>query len=201
MMKLLLFSDLHASRQAALSIVQRAKDFDMLVSAGDFANERRDLHICVDILQPVEKPVVLVAGNNETTDELKEACKNWPAARVLHGNSIQIGELVFFGMPGAVPVTPFGAWSFDFTEEQAAEMLAGCPPGCVLISHSPPKGAVDRSSRGESFGSVAVRDAILRVKPRLVVCGHIHACSGQTAQIGNTPVVNAGPHGVEWQLS
>ena len=199
-MKLLLFSDLHTSRQAAQSLVQRSKDFDILVSAGDFANERRDLSVCIDILKAVEKPVVLVAGNNETTGELKEACKNWPAARVLHGESVKIGGTVFFGLPGAVPVTPFGAWSFDFTEEEAAQMLAACPSGCVLITHSPPKAAVDRSSRGDSLGSVSVRDTVLRVQPRLVVCGHIHACSGQMEQVGGVPVVNAGPHGMEWEL-
>ena len=56
-------------------------------------------------------------------------------------------------------MTPFGPWSYDFTEEQAAELLAGCPRGCVLVSHSPPKGTVDVDSRGRSLGSVAVRDA------------------------------------------
>ena len=104
------------------------------------------------------------------------------------------------GIGGAVPVTPFGEWSYDFTEEQAETLLAGCPPGCVLISHSPPKGAVDRSSQGQSFGSAAVRRAIARCRPRLVVCGHIHACAGEQAMIEGSPVVNAGPKGVDWTI-
>jgi hypothetical protein len=28
---------------------------------------------------------VLVAGNNETTAELEEACRDWPQAHLLHG--------------------------------------------------------------------------------------------------------------------
>src|SRR5207247_10447169 len=64
----------------------------------------------------------------------------------------------FFGIGGGIPVTPFGAWSYDFTEEQAQELLQNCPARCVLVSHSPPKGAVDRAG-GQSLGSVAVRDA------------------------------------------
>ena len=40
--------------------------------------------------------------------------------------------------------------------------------------------------------------AILR--PALVVCGHIHASGGQTAHIGATPVINAGPDGIKWEL-
>lgn len=76
--------------------------------------------------------------------------------------------------------------------------MTACPAGCVLVSHSPPKGAVDWSSRGRSLGSVAVRDAIVRHRPILVVCGHIHESAGRTASIGSTPVVNAGPNGIEW---
>ncbi len=79
-------------------------------------------------------------------------------------------------------------------------MLAACPAGCVLVSHSPPKGAVDRSSAGQSLGSIAVRDVVLRTRPRPVVCGHIHACGGQRAVIGNATVVNAGPDGLIWDL-
>ena len=50
------------------------------------------------------------------------------------------------------------------------------------------------------MGSVAVRDAIIRVAPVLVVCGHIHDCAGQQAVVGTSPVVNAGPSGIEWVL-
>jgi Icc-related predicted phosphoesterase len=61
-------------------------------------------------------------------------------------------------------------------------------------------GAVDRSSRGQSLGSIAVRDAVVRLRPTLVVCGHIHACAGQHVSLGRSAVVNAGPDGVEWAL-
>ena len=66
-----------------------------------------------------------------------------------------------FGIGGGIPITPFGAWSYDFTEEQAQELLQNCPARCVLVSHSPPKGAVDQAG-GQSLGSVSVRDAVER---------------------------------------
>jgi Icc-related predicted phosphoesterase len=200
-MKLLLFSDLHTDTEAARRLVGRARGVDVLVGAGDFGNVRRGVRVCLDVLRQAGRPAVLVAGNNESTEELADACRGWADASVLHGSAATVAGVTFFGLPGGVPVTPFGDWSFDFTEEQAAMMLAECPPGCVLVSHSPPKGAVDRSSRGQSLGSEAVRDAILRCKPRLVVCGHIHGCGGLQEVVGQTPVVNAGPGGVEWELS
>ena len=199
-MKLLLFSDLHADAEAARSLVARARSADVVVGAGDFAVVRRQLTVCLDVLRAIDRPTVLVAGNNETTEELNEAVRGWSQAHVLHGSGVTIGGVEFFGLPGGVPVTPFGAWSFDFTEDQAAGLLATCPPECVLISHSPPKGAVDVDSSGRSLGSTAVRDAIGRLHPKLVVCGHVHASAGQQAMIGPSAVVNAGPAGVEWEL-
>lgn len=61
-------------------------------------------------------------------------------------------------------------------------------------------GAVDVASNGQSLGSTAVRDCILAKKPALVFCGHIHASAGRRATVGTTPVVNAGPWGMEWEL-
>jgi Icc-related predicted phosphoesterase len=199
-MKLLLFSDLHADRSAALRLVERARTADILVCAGDVGNARRQVGVCLDILKDSRKPAILVPGNAESAEELVEACRRWPEARVLHGAGTTLGGVTFYGLGGGVPVTPFGSWSYDFTESEAAALLADCPPGCVLVSHSPPKGTLDVSSRGQALGSEALRDAILRVGPSLVVCGHIHACAGQTALIGQTPVVNAGPDGIDWDL-
>jgi uncharacterized protein len=198
--KLLLFSDLHADSTAAHRLVQRAQTVDVVIGAGDFATIRRNLPRCIAILQAVPCPAILVAGNNETTEELREACQHWPSAHILHGTAVTVGSLTFYGVGGGIPVTPFGAWSYDFTEDQARALLANCPVGCALVSHSPPKGAVDVSADGQSLGSVAVREVIQRVGPRLVVCGHIHASAGQHTMIGPTPVVNAGPAGIEWQL-
>jgi Icc-related predicted phosphoesterase len=199
-MKLLLFSDLHADVRAAHAVVQQARDVDVVVGAGDFGNVRRHLSDCIEVLRTIEKPAVLVAGNNESSEELSAACRSWRSAQVLHGNGVSIGGVTFFGLGGGVPVTPFGSWSYDFSEAQASALLATCPARCVLVSHSPPKGVVDIASNGRSLGSVAVRDTIVNIQPRLVVCGHIHASAGQRAVVGDTVVINAGPRGVLWEL-
>lgn len=199
-MKLLLFSDVHADAGAARRLVAMAEGVDVVVGAGDFATVRRNIRAAIDVLRAIGRPSVLVAGNNETTEELVDACRDWPSARVLHGSGTTIGGVPFFGLGGGVPVTPFGAWSYDFTEDQAAAMLAGCPEGVVLVSHSPPKGLVDADSAGRGLGSTAVRAAIERRQPRLVVCGHIHASAGKRASLGPTAVVNAGPGGIVWDL-
>jgi uncharacterized protein len=200
-MRLLLFSDLHCDRDAARRLVARADDADVLVGAGDFGSMRRNTQDCLEILCTVEQPAVLVPGNNESLAELIQAAAIWPSARVLHGSGCVIDGVPFFGLGGGVPVTPFGAWSWDFSEAEAEVLLAACPTASVLVSHSPPKGALDRRSSGQQSGSVAVRSAIEEKHPRLVACGHIHACAGQWDQIGPSRIVNAGPEGVLWDLA
>ena len=199
-MRLLLFSDLHTDLAAAASIVERAADFDAVVGAGDLAVKRHGLAGIIEILAAIETPTVLVPGNGESAEELSDACDGWPAAQVLHGTGVDIGGVPFFGLGGGVPVTPFGAWSYDFTEDEARTLLAPCPEGAVLVSHSPPLGHADTTASGRHVGSTAVLETIERTRPRLVVCGHIHDSWGVRSRAGHTPVVNAGPKGIEWLL-
>ncbi len=192
----MVFSDVHGNKRACRKLAERADEVDVVVGAGDFGNMREQVRETVEPLLGIEKPTVLVPGNAESREELQDACRDWPAAHVLHGNGVVLEDTPFFGLGGGVPVTPFGPWSYDFTEAEAADLMEDCPQGAVLVSHSPPKGAVDVSSGGASLGSTAVRDTIEKKRIRLCVCGHIHESAGKTEYIGETPVVNAGPKGM-----
>jgi Icc-related predicted phosphoesterase len=199
-MKLLLFSDLHCSLPAAHRMVELARGMDVAVGAGDFGQVRRRVGMCIEVLRDLPCPAVVVPGNNESLDELRAACGGWSGVHVLHGNGVEINGVHFYGLGGGVPVTPFGDWSWDFSDLEAAELLKGFQPGGVLVSHSPPKGCLDIDSNGESRGSESVRDLIQWKHPALVVCGHIHACGGRTEECHGTTVVNAGPLGVVVEL-
>ena len=199
-MRLLLFSDLHRDLDAARHLVDMSHQADIVVGAGDFATMRHGLQQVIDELARIDRPAVLVPGNSESYEELAAACKVWSTAEVLHGSGTELRDTQFWGVGGAIPITPFGAWSYDFSEEQGQQLLANCPTGAILVSHSPPQGAVDKSSRGQHLGSIAVRQAIERCAPALVVCGHIHDSAGQFTKVGQTPVANAGPDGILWDV-
>jgi uncharacterized protein len=187
--RILAFSDLHRDEQAGRSLVERSAQVDVVAGVGDFASIHRGLEEMIAVLRAIDRPALLVPGNNETDDALRAACAGWPAARVLHGDATEIDGVSFFGLGGGVPVTPWD-WSFDLTEQEAERMLAGLSPGAVLLVHSPPKGHVDRG-----LGSAAVLRAIEQRRPRLVLCGHVHECWGQESRVGDTPVHNLGPGG------
>lgn len=199
-MRILAFSDLHRDLDQAARLTEMSKDADVVIGAGDFASIHEGLEETLAALSGIEKPTVLVPGNNETLDALNEAAAAWPSATVLHGNSIEIGGRTFFGLGGGIPVTPWD-WSFDVEETDAEAMLADLPEGAVLVVHSPPKGHCDEAGNGMSLGSSAILEAIESKQPVLAVCGHIHESWGKTSQVGETEVVNLGPAGKFFELS
>ncbi|WP_137701692.1 metallophosphoesterase family protein [Marimonas lutisalis] len=190
-MRILAFSDVHASAKATRALVAAAEGADLVIGAGDFCNARQGLREAMAGFAAIAAPFVMVPGNAESAEELRDAAPD--GAVVLHGEGCELGELKLFGLGYGVPETPFGAWSCDLGEADAAAMLAGCEAADILITHSPPKDVADRTSTGVSVGSVAIREAIERVQPRLALCGHVHDCWGERGRIGKCDVVNLGP--------
>src|ERR1700691_1323054 len=107
-------------------------DADVVIGAGDFASIHEGLAETIAAFAAIEKPTVLVPGNNETVEALREAASGWEVARVLHGEGTTIEGVEFFGLGAGVPLTPWG-WSFDLSEEEAAEMIAPAPAGSVFV--------------------------------------------------------------------
>ena len=207
-MKLLAFSDLHRDLDAAASLVERSSDANLVIGAGDFASIHEGLEETIDALRTIETTTVLVPGNNETEAALREACSEWPQAVVLHGAGGGAGSLsnggsglVYFGLGAGIPTTPWD-WSFDLSEEEAAERLQDCPQGVdLLVLHSPPHGHCDQSGQGDHLGSRAILEAIEQKRPKVAVCGHIHESWGAESTIGETRIFNLGPQGRMIELS
>ena len=198
-MKLLAFSDLHRDLDQAATLVEISAEADVVIGAGDFASVHEGLEETIAALAGIETPTVLVPGNNETAEALRAAAGSWAAATVLHGEGTTIDGTEFFGLGAGIPTTPWD-WSFDLSDAEATEMLAGCPEGAVLVLHSPPQGHCDSSADGSHFGSPALLAAIEEKQPRLAVFGHIHEACGCSSEIGSTPLRNLGPTGTWIEL-
>jgi Icc-related predicted phosphoesterase len=192
--KLLAFSDLHRDLGQAASLVETSAEADVVIGAGDFASIHEGLEETIGALAAIEKPTILVPGNNETEDALRAAAAEWATATVLHGEGTTLEGVEFFGLGAGVPTTPWD-WSFDLDDESARRMLAPCPEGAVLVLHSPPRGHCDTNAEGTHFGSPALLEAIEAKRPRVAMFGHIHEAWGCESNVEGTPLRNLGPNG------
>ncbi len=72
-----------------------------------------------------------------------------------------------------------------------AEAWAQIPPGLdILVTHTPPLGTLDVSSRGQSYGCQMLAAEMRRIAPRVHCFGHVHASAGRR-KIGETLFINA----------
>ena len=84
----------------------------------------------------------------------------------------------------------FFDWAFMKESAELARTYVAIPEGIdILVSHQPPFGYGDQcadfaSGRIRSIGSRELLTAIDRVKPAIVVCGHIHEGYGQFERNG-----------------
>jgi hypothetical protein len=94
----------------------------------------------------------------------------------------------------------FMRWAFMKKPSELEGVYAAIPEGIdILVSHQPPLYCGDRtfnlnSGRVEHVGSRELLDAVERVRPRLVICGHVHGGYGrfehQGIPIHNVSVVD-----------
>ena len=99
----------------------------------------------------------------------------------------------------------FGYWSFMRQPEALAEVYRAIPEGIdILVSHQPAFGYGDevpdfRSGRASHQGSRELLAAIDRVKPKVLICGHIHEGHGQFEHNG-TRIFNVSVVDEHYQL-
>jgi hypothetical protein len=90
---------------------------------------------------------------------------------------------------------PFMRWAFMKRPSDLERVYAAIPKGTdVLVSHQPPYGYGDStfdvdSHRVEHVGSRELLVAIKRVRPRVVICGHVHGGFGRYEHQG-IPICN-----------
>jgi Icc-related predicted phosphoesterase len=124
--------------------------------------------------------LLVVLGNHDNPDP-----------RSLHGKTVTIEDgLVAGGIGGSLPT---GRFPFQLEEGEYLSMLGRLGHVDILIVHQPPFGTkCDLAYSGEHVGSRAIREYVLRERPRLVLTGHIHE-SPAIDMLGGAVVINPGP--------
>ncbi len=196
-MNILAFSDPHADAAAVREVARLANSadqhIDAVVGAGDFADRGKGTSDMLAILDALDCPLILVSGNHDRLDEMREFVGSRPRMHLLHGNTVTLSGVVFVGIGSAIAraePSPNSEW---LHEDQAEHMLASQARADVVVSHTPPRGTVDLHPDGSSGGSVAIRNAVRRLQPSLCLCGHVHNAHRMQHRLGSTLVHNLGP--------
>lgn len=86
----------------------------------------------------------------------------------------------------------FGTWAFMDGDEQLTEKwdMAQAPLD-VLVTHTPMHSVLDRVVEGSHAGSKTLVEAVMRLRPLLHVCGHIHEARGVSEVAPSVTSVNA----------
>jgi len=157
-------------------------DGDILIHAGDFTRFGRidDVTDFNKWLQGLpHKHKIVVNGNHEHNAEWKGKVAEMLSSAVFLLDS----EVTVMG------VRIFGA-NFCWPMQDKNPVYSSIPPGVdIVIAHGPAKGFVDAH-----VGCQALRLAMAKVRPRLVVSGHIHQARGLAVGVGTlrgTTFVNA----------
>ncbi len=155
---------------------------DLLIVAGDLTSTHTMFEFCQFLhwFQKQEyKHKILVAGNHDTFLQNNNAKFNpLSCFHYLEDSGVEVDGLKIYGSPWTKTFPRMSrhckAFTVD-TEDELADKFKTIPHDVdILITHSPPYGILDQNTRGEHCGSKSLLVAVKRIKPVLVVCGHIH---------------------------
>jgi hypothetical protein len=188
---LLAFVDTHGDMEALRKLKKKAVKAELVLCAGDLTIFENHLRAMLKEINSFDKPVLIIHGNHEAENHLKEECKKHSNLIFLHEGFYEKDNIVFAGFGG-------GGFSMrDDKFDRFAERIRKKREGkqLVLLLHAPPYGNNTDRIMHEHAGNKSYRDFIRQEKPLLVVCGHLHENEGAQDKIGKTLIINPGPEG------
>jgi Icc-related predicted phosphoesterase len=188
-MKIICISDTHNHYHA---LDGKLPAGDILIHAGDLVR-----HGTVDEIQQFvdwysqlpHRYKIFVGGNHDGALEHSREQIKIPANLIyLENELIEIEGLRIWGSPVSPPYRSFG---FMWEEPRRYATYQKIPPNCdIIINHSPPFGILDQVEEGQHVGCQILAQRLCELKPKLVICGHIHEGYGQL-ELDGTTYVNA----------
>lgn len=162
----------------------------------DLASQHKALYLDFNLWQarqPVEKVVVIAGNHDQSVQAWGWPLENTERLIYLQDQAAEVCGLKLWGTPWQ---PWFYSWAFNAPERNGEaflrEKFSLIPNDTdIIICHGPPYGAGDSDPPNAylhldpsydsqpRIGSRALAAAIRRVRPRLMVCGHIHNGYGE----------------------
>ena len=195
-MKVLAFTDMHLSSYAFKKIKSKAvrQNPDLLVCAGDVSIFEHSLDLILNKLSKLNKKILILHGNHETSSVLKKLCSRHKNIIFIHKRHYAQNNHLFLG---------YGGGGFSLTEPEFYKtgkkfekiIKNNKSKKIIFITHAPPYKTKLDLVAGSHCGNKTFRNFILKNKIDLCICGHLHENFGKEDKIKKTKVINPGPFG------
>ncbi|MBW2600217.1 MAG: metallophosphoesterase family protein [Deltaproteobacteria bacterium] len=187
-MKIYAVADIHGRKDRIDLIESNISKLrpDVLIVAGDITSYTNSVSV-ISRLNNMPVPVLAVRGNTDLP-KVESLLEQFPNASSIHLRQITIKDVTFVGVSGTIPVPFYSRICFE--EKKVVTRLESLVKrSTVLVAHPPPRGVLDEAFGRFHAGCRSLFEVILRCRPKLFICGHIHERPG-VEYIGTTLVVN-----------
>jgi len=197
-MKFLTFVDLHDDKKYLRELVNRAKkdDIDFIICAGDISEFGRGLMPVLEKFDEIGKKFYLIPGNHETNEMLDKVLDNFKNIINFHQNFFEIEDYVFLGYGEggfAMEDAEFRKFARDWYGKYNGKKI-------VLVLHGPPYGTKIDILNEKHIGNKDYSKFIRRIKPKLVICGHLHETVNTIDEIEGVKIIHPGWEGMVVEL-
>lgn len=210
-MRIIVISDTHGRHNNMTYHVENFIDKNQdtyLIHAGDISNvgEETDVTKFVHWFQNLKgfSSKIFIAGNHDLSFENKEPWLH----HLINDENLSQSDCYYledsfmtitdpeFSTPIKIYGSPwqprFFDWAFNVDRDKIHVYWEKIPEDTsILITHGPVNGMVDKViNRSEHLGCKSLYEHILRVKPKIHICGHIHSGNG-AIETNDTVFINA----------
>jgi len=188
--RILAIGDIHGDQGLVKKLAKQAKDehVDLVILAGDLTLGDSSTKNLIGPFIKEKKQVLLIPGNHEPTSTINFLTQTYDNTKSIHGYSLKHNNVGIFGA-GTVDwgiEAESGEYIFDLLKK-GHDRLKDVDKK-VMVTHMHPSGS--KSEFSGFPGSKAVRRAITKFHPDLLITSHIHEAGGLREKIGKTIVVN-----------
>ena len=199
-MKILAATDIHGDIKLMKKLSKKAKEnkVDAIILCGDLTLFENNIDgLFEPFLREGLKNIYFVPGNHETEATADFWAKVYaPYVKNIHKKSIKTkdSKIGLIGLGGA------NIGLFSENEEKVLENILNADKELnnvekkILVVHDAPFGT-KLDFIGEHVGNKGIRIAIEKIKPDLVLCGHIHETFNLDDEINTTKIINVGREG------
>jgi Icc-related predicted phosphoesterase len=187
-MRIYAVADIHGKPERIALIRQKLAEYlpDMLIVAGDITHYTNCAAV-IEKLNGLPVPVLAIRGNTDPP-KVDRLLDRYPNTASLHLRQRSLNGSQLVGISGTIPV-PFSS-RLGFCEKKIIRTLATITSEkSVLVAHPPPRGTLDEAFGKLHVGCRSLHRLVLKCRPKLLLCGHIHERPG-LASLGKTQVVN-----------